>query len=75
MSVTNAMSYKGYAARVEFDAQDRIFVGQVTGIRDVVTFHGASVKELEKAFHEAVNGYLAACKKLGKPRTNRSPAA
>ena len=62
----SSMSYKGYSARVEFDAEDRLFVGHLAGVRDIVGFHGASVAELEKAFHEAVNDYLAACKKLGQ---------
>jgi len=58
------MHYNGYDARVEFDADDRIFVGHIAGIRDIVGFHGASVDALEAAFHEAVDDYLAACKKL-----------
>jgi predicted HicB family RNase H-like nuclease len=62
----NAMKYKGYAARIEFDADDRIFVGHLAGIRDIVGFHGASVEELENAFHESVDDYLAACVKLGQ---------
>ena len=62
----NTMSYNGFAARVEFDAEDRIFVGHVAGIRDIVGFHGESVAELEAAFHEAVDDYVAACKKLGQ---------
>lgn len=60
------MTYKGYAARVEFDAEDRIFVGHIIGIRDIVGFHGETVNELEIAFHEAVDDYLAACEKLGQ---------
>jgi len=60
----NAMNYKGYFAKVEFDAEDRIFVGHIIGIRDVVGFHGASVEELEKSFQEAVDDYLDACEKL-----------
>ena len=60
----NTMSYNGYSARVDFDAEDRLFVGHVAGIRDIVGFHGESVAELEAAFHEAVDDYLAACKKL-----------
>ena len=28
----NVMTHKGYAARVEFDADDRIFVGHLAGI-------------------------------------------
>jgi predicted HicB family RNase H-like nuclease len=31
-----------------------------------VNFEGASVKELKKAFHEAVEDYLETCKELGK---------
>jgi len=62
----NAMTYKGYAARIEFDAQDRIFFGRLAGIRDIVTFHGETVDELEAAFKEAVDHYLATCADLGE---------
>ena len=62
----NTMTYRGYAARIEYDDTDRIFTGHLAGIRDVVGFHGASVKELENAFHEAVGDYIAACEKLGQ---------
>ena len=62
----NAMTYRGYAARVEYDAEDRIFVGHVAGIRDIIGFHGHTVDGLESAFHEAVDDYLEACEKLGQ---------
>lgn len=62
----NAMTYKGYMARIEYDDHDRVFVGRLTGIRDIVSFHGESVAELEAAFHESVDDYLAACAKLGQ---------
>ena len=62
----NTMTYKGYSARVEFDGADRLFVGHIAGLRDIVGFHGRSVAELERAFHEAVDDYLAACKKLAQ---------
>lgn len=60
------MSYKGYTARIEYDDQDRILVGRLAGLRDIVSFHGASVDELEAAFHEAVDDYLAMCEQLGQ---------
>lgn len=60
------MNYKGYFARVEFDPDDRIFVGHIVGIRDVVGFHGSSVEELETAFKEAVENYLVACQELNQ---------
>lgn len=62
----SALTYKGYAARVEFDAEDHILVGRLAGIEDIVTFHGASVDEVEAAFHDAVDHYLATSEKLGR---------
>ena len=40
--------------------------GRILGIDDVVNFEGADVDELEKAFREAVDDYLALCEKLGR---------
>jgi predicted HicB family RNase H-like nuclease len=62
----NVLEYKGYTGSVEFSADDKVFFGKLTGIRDVVTFEGETVKELTKSFHEAVNDYLEMCKELGK---------
>lgn len=64
--MTNAMTYKGYAARVEYDDDDGLFVGHVAGIRDTVGFHADTVDELRAAFQEAVEDYLETCAKLGK---------
>jgi predicted HicB family RNase H-like nuclease len=60
------MEYKGYAGKVEFDSDARIFHGEVVGIRDVVTFQGRSVRELEKAFKDSVDDYLAFCRDRGE---------
>jgi predicted HicB family RNase H-like nuclease len=61
----NAMTYKGYAAMVEFDAEDRVFTGRLLGIEDIVTFHGASADDLEAAFHEAVDHYFEVSERTG----------
>lgn len=60
-------TYKGYTARIEFDPRDEIFVGRLVGIADIVSFHGASVKELKEAFHDAVDDYLEMSEKLKRP--------
>ena len=60
----NTMIYKNFSARVEYSEEDGCFVGHVSGIRDVIGFHGESVAELRTAFEEAVDDYLATCKKL-----------
>ncbi|WP_330927077.1 type II toxin-antitoxin system HicB family antitoxin [Candidatus Sororendozoicomonas aggregata] len=63
----NKMKYKGYFARIEFDDEDRIFVGHLAGIQDIVGFHGSTVDELEQAFHEAVDNYIAISEETGRP--------
>lgn len=62
----NAMTYKGYTARIEYDDADRIFVGRLAGIRDIVGFHASTVDALQAAFHESVDDYCEACTKLGQ---------
>ena len=59
------MEYKGYQARIEYDDNDKIFVGHISGIRAIVGFHGESVSELEAAFRDAVDDYLDHCKEKG----------
>lgn len=61
-----AVTYKGYAASVEFDPEDGLLVGRLLGINDVVGFHAEGVSELQAAFHEAVDDYIEACAKVGK---------
>lgn len=64
--MTNTMSYKGYAARIEYDDEDGIFVGRIAGISDRVGFHADSVDDLRDAFHEAVEDYIETCARIGK---------
>lgn len=61
----SCMRYKGYAARIEYDERDDIFVGRVLGIRDIISFHASSVPELHEAFREALEDYLADCAEQG----------
>lgn len=62
-----SMKYRQQIARIEFDAQDKIFVGQLAGIKDIVVFHGSTVQELETAFHEAVDDYIEISEREGLP--------
>ena len=52
------MKYKDYTAHIEYSNEDKCFVGHIAGIRDIVGFHGKSVKSLLTAFKEAVDDYL-----------------
>jgi predicted HicB family RNase H-like nuclease len=64
--MSKVLQFRGYAASVEFDAEDDVFVGHIAGIKDVVGFHADTVADLKEAFHEAVDDYLTACTKSGK---------
>ena len=60
------MEYCGYHAEVSYEPEDRIFVGQVTGITDMLCFHGSTVDELEEMFHQSIDNYLDMCRETGK---------
>lgn len=60
------MKYKGYIGEVKYDDEGKIFHGEVVGIKDVITFQGESVRELEQSFKDSVNDYLAFCKERGE---------
>ena len=62
----NAMTYKGYVARLDYDDEDGLFVGRVVNTVDGIHFHGSTVDELRQAFHEAVDGYVELCARTGK---------
>ena len=66
MNQANVLTYKGYAARVEFDPDDAIFIGHLAGINDVVGFHADTVSDLIGAFHRAVDDYTETCRQVGK---------
>jgi predicted HicB family RNase H-like nuclease len=55
------MEYKGYLGTVEYDAEAKLFHGDVINMRDVITFQGTTVTEIEKAFKDSIEDYLAWC--------------
>lgn len=64
--MNNILEYKSYIGSVDFSGEDKVFFGKIVGIKDLVTFEGQSVQELENAFHGQVDDYIKTCKKLGK---------
>jgi predicted HicB family RNase H-like nuclease len=64
--MTNAMTYKGYTVRIEYDPRDEVFVGRVLGIEDRVTFHGTTVGTLRRDFRAAIDHYLVDCAARGR---------
>ena len=60
------MEYNGYHAVVTFDEELAILHGEVIDTRDVITFQGKSVDELEQAFRTSVEEYLKICEERGR---------
>lgn len=59
------LKYEGYTGRVEFDDEAGVFHGEVLDLRDVITFHGTCVEELERAFRDSIDDYLEFCEEHG----------
>jgi predicted HicB family RNase H-like nuclease len=55
------MEYKGYVGKAEIDDEAGIYHGEVVNTRDVITFQGRSVVELENAFKDSIDDYLKFC--------------
>jgi predicted HicB family RNase H-like nuclease len=60
------LKYKGYTGHAEYDDEAGIFHGEVLDLRDVITFQGRSVKEIERSFRESIDDYLTFCSERGE---------
>ena len=49
------MRYRGYTASMVFDADDKVIVGRVLGIDDIIAFRAESVAEFEASSHAAID--------------------
>ncbi len=61
------LEYNGFHGTVHFSNKDAVFYGKISGIHDLITFEGASVKELQKSFKESVDDYIEICQTQKKP--------
>lgn len=62
----NILSYKGYHAKVEYDAESKVLFGKIEGISDLVNFEAENAADIEREFQEAVEDYLSFCEEVGK---------
>jgi len=60
------MNYKSYIGVISAIEKNGLMHGEVFGIRDIITFQGTTPEELEKAFKESVDTYLAWCVERGE---------
>jgi predicted HicB family RNase H-like nuclease len=64
--MTDLLSHKGYLGSAHYSDEDRVFYGKLEYIRDLVSFEGADVQGLRRAFEEAVEDYLELCANEGR---------
>lgn len=65
--MSDLLEYKGYFGSVQFSSEDDALYGKLVGIDDLIHYRGGkSIRDLKKAFHEAVDDYLETCEGLGK---------
>lgn len=59
------MKYQRYMGIVEYDAQGKIFTGEVLGLRSVISFAGRTPEEIEASFRESIDLYRTMCQEDG----------
>ena len=64
--MNDIIQFQNYYASVHYSADDEVFYGKILGINDLISFEGASVKELKTSFEDAVEDYLETCRTIGK---------
>ena len=63
------MEYKGYIGKVEYDYDEKLFHGDVIGLKDTITFQGTNADEVEREFRKSIDVYLEWCGELDdKPK-------
>jgi len=60
------IKYKGFVGRVAYDDEAKIFHGEVLDTKDVITFQGRTVEEIESAFRQSIEDYLDFCHERGE---------
>lgn len=60
------IEYGGYHATIEYDEDDKMFVGTVIGISDSISFDGKNIQEVKQHFKYNVDNYVDMCRKFRK---------
>jgi len=61
------IKYKGFIGTVHFASEDRVFYGKVEGVKDLITFEGSTVNDLEEGFRYMVNEHIKDCTRKNIP--------
>ncbi len=59
------LDYKGYTGSIEYSKEDDLLYGKALGIQGPISYEGATGRELEADFIEAIDTYLGECRLRG----------
>lgn len=69
----NIMTFDGYQAKIEYDAEMDMFRGEILGLNGGADFYGRNPAELRDEFKKSLNVFLAVCQEKGiEPRRHYS---
>jgi len=64
--MNNMLHHRGYYGSIEASQDDNCLYGKLQFIRALVSYEGATVAELTRAFRDAVDEYLETCAQLNR---------
>lgn len=64
--MNSLLLHRGYYGAIEASIKDNCLFGKLLFIRALVNYEGETIAELQAAFREAVNDYMATCQELGR---------
>ncbi|MNR36177.1 hypothetical protein D3C85_1540730 [compost metagenome] len=59
--MSNLLQHRGYYGSIEASTEDNCLFGKLLFIRELINYEGETVAELQAAFRDAVDNYLATC--------------
>ena len=69
----DTMTLEGYHAKIEYDAEQDTFRGEILGLNGGADFYGRNPKELRAEFKKSLYVFLEVCKEKGiEPRRHYS---
>jgi predicted HicB family RNase H-like nuclease len=73
--MSSTLQHRGYEGSVQYSAEDKMLHGRLLCARDIVSYGGVDLPELETNFRDAVDEYLAFCAETGKTPDPPNPLA
>ena len=61
------LKYRGYLGSVKYDESDNTLYGEILNVKDLISYEGETLEELQKTFETEVDRYVEFCKQVNKP--------